>query len=111
MAVGQGHLQTARERFGSADALGLIQTRERSFHAFDDDSDDDSVQYPDGVPLDQVSVDNPWNGPEDVEVPLETRVPMMQHSRNNLTALSQKYNVSQLETCMCSRNLLISYRP
>ncbi|PNH63499.1 hypothetical protein VD0002_g4888 [Verticillium dahliae] len=104
VTVGKCQVQTATARFGP-DVIDVVRERDSDFHQ----SSDGTVQHDltNGVPTGQFYTGGPPASVNGEPVSPERRVPRMPYYRNNLTALSQKYNLSFVPY----ENRLFVYRP
>ncbi|KAF6826172.1 hypothetical protein CPLU01_09820 [Colletotrichum plurivorum] len=87
VVLGRCFVQTASERFGDG-APEIIRQREH-----DHLSDVEAEPLFQGVPVGQIVTGTEQDEPDGQDPPLERRIPKMPYFRNNLTALSQRYNV------------------
>ncbi|KAH6689056.1 hypothetical protein F5X68DRAFT_204878 [Plectosphaerella plurivora] len=93
LSVGSCDIQTPGDRYDDPTAAQVLRDRitaasqSQATDWMDSDSEDDIIQQ---VP-DQITTENPWTEPG--PPPLEQRIPTTQNHRNNLTAMSQRYNL------------------
>ncbi|TDZ31711.1 hypothetical protein C8035_v001292 [Colletotrichum spinosum] len=99
--LGRCFVQTCTERFGDG-AVEVIRQRERDHLDYDD-----SETLVHGVPVGQIVTDTEQNGTGTMQPSLEKRIPKMAYYRNNLTALSQRYNLY----FAAYENRIFVYRP
>ncbi|KAL0939303.1 uncharacterized protein CTRU02_205913 [Colletotrichum truncatum] len=85
--LGKCFVQTCTDRFGDG-AHEVVRQRER-----DHLNQVETEAIIQGVPVNQIVTGADKNGPAAQEAPLEKRIPKMPYFRNNLTALSQRYNL------------------
>ncbi|KAM0281947.1 hypothetical protein ACHAQH_003293 [Verticillium albo-atrum] len=104
VTVGKCQVQAATARFG-AEVIEVVRERDSDFHQ----SSNGTVHHDltNGVPTGQFYTGGPPASLDGEPVSPDRRVPRMQYYRNNLTSMSQKYNLY----FVAYENRLFVYRP